>query len=124
LTTAASPGHVSALILAPNKVKSSEATTASVAGSGHCKFSVDNGNGSILSQEADLPAKLPLSFIVASYETRVFTVKVSGLDGCKGTASADITVGEPVPYGGGPAIKPSQKLLVPADQLTPARPNP
>lgn len=93
---APAPGQIIGISISPAQVKSAEATTAIVAGRGHCKFTVDASNGSILNQEADLPARVALSFVVASYETSTFNVKATGIDGCKGSAAGQVTVGAPV----------------------------
>jgi len=120
------PGHITGVSLTPNQVKSSEQTTATIAGTGHCKFTVNGNNGLILNEDADLPAKVPMAFIVASYETKVFTVQVDGVGGCKGAVTGQVTVGQPVP--GTPAnqgFDPSKGPLSPVQQnTTTVKPNP
>jgi hypothetical protein len=81
----------------PVKAKSSETVTVTVNGSGTCKFHVDFGNGLSTDKVEVLPVSFPASFIVASYETSVFTVTATGQAGCQGSAQASVTVGEPVP---------------------------
>lgn len=115
----AAPGQIGALTIAPAQVKSAEAATATLAGSGHCKFTVDRGDGGTLSQEADLPASFQLSYIVASYATQMFAVKATGIDGCKGSASAQITVGQPVPYNGGQPVKAPVPKVFPNESVKP-----
>ncbi|MDB5804635.1 MAG: hypothetical protein JWN73_1957 [Betaproteobacteria bacterium] len=117
------PGQISGVSLTPNTVKSSEQTTATIAGSGHCKFTVNGNNGLILNEDADLPAKVPMSFIVNSNETRVFTVKVDGVAGCKGSVTTQITVGQPVQGPG--TVDPSKPLMSPVQQNSiTVKPNP
>jgi hypothetical protein len=83
--------------ISPAKAKSSETVTVKLNGAGTCKFHVDFGNGLSMDKEETLPTSFPASFIVATYETNIFTVTATGLAGCKGSAQASVTVGEPIP---------------------------
>jgi hypothetical protein len=115
--TLAPPGQIVRLEIMPQQVASSVVTTATVFGSGHCKFTLDAGNGLTLKEEADLPAKLPLSYIVATQETTTFTAKVTGTDGCKGAASSQVVVGTPVPYNSGSPVKAPNPVMQQGGEL-------
>jgi hypothetical protein len=87
------PGKISQLTITPGQVKSSDLITATIQGTGVCKFTLDSGSEAVINQEATLPATVTFRIIIASYESRVFHVVASGRDGCQGIAKADVGVG-------------------------------
>ena len=77
----------------PAKARPNQVVIVKVLGTGNCKFKADLGDGRTLEQEGTLPVTFPISYAVAGSQRVVFTVKVSGENGCQGSAQSSVSVG-------------------------------